>query len=157
MILTTAEILDNAGNEIVDRLIDGIRKRRLSATKRLESSIRYEVTNNGNILSIYALEYIYTLVPPGRRPNRTNSGGLKDGIRNWIRSKPSVVPRDLTPSQFAFLVTRKIAKEGNLMFRQGPNRFNDGKLLDEAINQQIIDELLNLIVEDYKTEFRKIG
>jgi len=145
-----ADKLDLFGRRVVGALKEGITRRGLDASGKLKRSISHEVTIEPGIttLIVKANSYIYTLVPPGRRPNQRNSGGLKAGINNWIKNKPSVVPQDLTPRQFAFLVTRKIAKEGNLMYRKGPNSFNDGKLLDEVINQELINEIENAVIQD---------
>lgn len=133
--------LDKKGQQIVNDLKQGIKDRKLSATGELIKSIEHKVeeTNNGYTLTILANDYIYTLVPNGPKPS--SSGSLKSGIKKWVESKPSVVPADLTPSTFAYLVTRKIAQEGTLFNRKGPNKYNDGRLLDEVINQELIDSI----------------
>jgi len=151
-----ADKFDLFGRRVVSALQQGISSRGLDASGKLRRSIYHEVTVQGSevILQVYANSYIYTLVPPGRRPNASNSGGLKEAIKNWIKNKPSVVPADLSPKQFAFLVTRKIAREGNLMHRRGPNKYNDGKLLDEVINQELINEIQNAVISDIDEQFR---
>lgn len=77
----------------------------------------------------------------GRKPTRNGSkpGILKDIIREWIDVK-GIQPKDgITKDTLAFLITRKIHRDGIKV----PNKYNDGEILSSVINEKAVQELLD--------------
>ena len=84
----------------------------------------------------------------GRKPTSGGGGGrsLYSIILDWIKVK-GVTPDNpkMTDNTLAYLISRKIHKQGIKV----PNKFNDGKLIDNTFTTES--------VQDLKSELRKIG
>jgi len=86
----------------------------------------------------------------GRKPTSGGGGGggksLYSMILDWIKVK-GITPDNhkMTDNTLAYLISRKIHKQGIKV----PNRFNDGKLIDNTFTSESIDDL--------KSELIKIG
>lgn len=143
-----SQSLDRIGQDLVNQLQEGIKTKGLVASGRLLNSIQYKVVNG--TVEIYAYDYIYTLVKGGRKPNSKGVGGFFSEMLQWVSAKPSVVPSDMTPSQFAAATMVKISKEGNSMFRKGFSGKNDGELLNQLDFSGLDNIAEDLIVEMMK-------
>jgi hypothetical protein len=125
----------------------------ISASGKLADSLRYEITDNQ--LIIYSEDYIYYSIY-GRAPTtKTGSGAVKDKIKQWIKDKG--ITSDISENQLAYLISRKIHREGNSIYLfSGKN--NTG-LLDNVITQQMIndfnDKFTKQIEADIAAEFKK--
>ncbi len=125
----------------------------VSASGKLANSVRFELTDTE--LIIYAEDYIYFSIY-GRKPT-TNSGGgtLKDKIKKWISDKG--IQSDIDKDTLAFLITRKIHREGNSLYLFSGNK-NSG-LLENIITSQMINEYNSKFTKqlelDIKSEFLK--
>lgn len=95
----------------------------VNASGRLARELRREATETpaGYSLRLYAPGYVLTLLfgrAPGKFPNLT-------GIKQWIAAR-GIVPhpdkngRAVSVDSLAYLIGRKIAREGNTVYRQGP-------------------------------------
>ena len=76
-----------------------------------------------------------TAIDKGRPPNKTNNGGLKESIYNWLQYRKYGLDWQ-TESQrksLAFVITRKIAREGTYKFRNKSAQTNvvQGSVKDE--------------------------
>ena len=85
----------------------------------------------------------------GRKPTSGGGGGVKSlysMILDWIKVK-GITPDNpkMTNNTLAYLISRKIHKEGIKV----PNKFNDGKLIDNTFTAES--------VQDLKSELIKIG
>lgn len=145
------ETLNRFGERIVDAIVKDIQTKQVTkygavnASGNLAKSIRYEVSNG--VLKVYANDYIYYLVygrQPGKFPPR-------DAIIQWIKDKP--IRSDIPINSLAFLIQRKISKQGTLIYEQGGST-----LLDGVINQQLISDLssdlFNQVLDASLTYFR---
>ena len=134
MVEIVNDILTQFGQRIVDELVNDIQNKQVTkygavnASGNLAKSIRYEV-KDGQLL-VYANDYIYYLVygrQPGKFPPR-------EAIIQWIKDKP--IQSDLPINSLAFLIQRKISRQGTLIYEQGGS-----DLLSGVINQQLISDL----------------
>lgn len=144
------DIKDQIGKELVRQLKEGIIKRDLVSSKRLLNSVQY--STGENTVDIFANGYIYTLIPNGRRPNKSGKiGGFFEQILEWVQNKPYVVPAEMTPKSFAYATMVKISKEGNMMHREGRTPSNDGRLLEDldySFLTEISDEIVTKIIKN---------
>jgi len=157
MLLNTDDVLRKFGEVLVNEIKFALRNKDLTgygpsiASGDLINSIRYEVSDGE--LRIYALEYIGAL-QYGRKPTSNgNDGGptLKDRIRIWLDQK-GIEPDDITKDSLAYLIARKIHKEGTSIY-QRTNGASSG-LLDDVINQVLVDNLEKALIFAYVTEIR---
>ena len=134
-----ATILTSEGKEIVKDLQDSMSSKGLNASGKTSKSITYQVeeTLTKAILKIIANRSIGALQfgrKAGRMPPR-------DVIRQWIDSKPISLTGGMTKDQLAYLIQRKIGREGIKV----PNRFNPGGVISDVINDELIDSIFKKI------------
>lgn len=148
------DVLEKYGKLVVSELRDAIKNKPLprkggnssvaNASGNLEKTLNYEVENG--VLKVYANQYIGAIIF-GRKPT-TNSGNgiLKVKIRQWIDDK-GIVPKDnITKDTLAFLITRKIHKEGTSLYPQG----------SDLLSSIVTDKLISDIKSDIFLEFSDV-
>lgn len=110
----------------------------LRASGEFEKELEPQVTNSSMIMwgagHSYYMEH-------GRGP-----GGFppRKSIENWIETKrglPAIFREK--KKQFAFLIARKIAKEGIKV----PNENNKGKLIEDVVNDFLADDIFEMLQE----------
>lgn len=69
------------------------------------------------------------------------AGVLQSVIRKWIDDK-GISPVDITKDSLAFLIARKIHREGIKV----PNKYNDGQLYEQVFTVEKFNELYAAIV-----------
>lgn len=112
------------------------------ASGKSARSLRYEVTEEGNIL-IYGEESILTLIF-GRKPtSASGSGKLKDIIKKWMNDKGISPEGNMSEDTLAFLISRKIHKYGSGIYlkHQGANSGIFSKAFDSQNLKQFTDAL----------------
>lgn len=136
-----SSILEANGKQIVKDLQESLRSKGLNASGQTSQSISYNVeeTLNKTILSILSNRSIGAL-QFGRRAGKQPPG---DVIRKWIDDKPIQPQGSITKDQLAFLIARKIGREGIKV----PNRYNPGGAISDVINQNLIDEIFKEVVQ----------
>jgi hypothetical protein len=126
----------------------------VSASGKLARSLRYELTETE--LIIYSEDYIYFSVY-GRKPsvNGTKPGKLIDSIKEWIKDKG--ITSDISENQLAYLITRKIHREGNSIYLFSGKK-NTG-LLENVITTEMLkefnDKFTKQIEADIAEDFKK--
>ena len=125
----------------------------VSASGRLANSLRYEITDTQ--LIIWGEDYIYFSIY-GRAPTtKAGSGTVKDKIKQWIKDKG--ITSDISENQLAYLISRKIHREGNSIYLFSGKK-NTG-LLDNVITNEMIkdfnDKFTKQIEADIAAEFKK--
>jgi hypothetical protein len=150
--LSTELILDEVGSVVSDRLVNDIKTKRVTkygavnASGKLAESVRYDVTNNGETLRVYAEDYIYYLVhgrKNGKRPP-------KQAIREWIDAK-GISPDGISKDSLAFLIARKIGEVGTTIYQQGGSDLVSDIITDELViqvKQELNDRLIALFQSD---------
>jgi len=148
----TELILDEVGRVVSDRLVNDIKTKRVTkygavnASGKLAESVRYDVTNNGETLRVYAEDYIYYLVhgrKNGKRPP-------KQAIREWIDAK-GISPDGISKDSLAFLIARKIGEVGTTIYQQGGSDLVSDIITDELVvqvKQELNDRLIALFQSD---------
>lgn len=150
MLISTELLLNTLGNTVVERLKNDIKNKpvtkygAVNASGKLADSIRYEVTNNGETLRVYAEDYIDYLVygrKNGKRPP-------KDVIRKWIDDK-GLEPVGISKDSLAFLIARKIGEQGTTIFQQGGST-----LLSDIITDNLIRETRDKLEDELYVMFK---
>lgn len=156
-------VLEGLGRVIVDNIRKQLETKKVNATSRRQKdekvtlknyssvtkasgksarSLRYEVTDEGNIL-IYGEASILTLVF-GRKPTTgTGSGKLKDVIKQWMSDKGIKAEDGMSDDTLAFLIARKIHNYGNGIYirNNGANSGLLNKAFDSSNLRQFTDAL----------------
>lgn len=152
---------------IIRQLQDAIRNKPISnfgtspvdASGRLHDSLEWDFTDDG--VQILANDYIYYL-EYGRKPTESGSSSsgsgesLYDQILKWMNAK-GIFNLNMTQESLAFLITRKIHREGTTIWRQ--HKGEPSGLLESAINDNAIadlsDELGNSLISLVTSEILK--
>lgn len=124
------DILKGYGNRIVQSLKEKLTDKKINASGDLSTSIRFEVDEAG--LRIYAADYVY-FVNYGRKPGKMPP---RDSIMDWIDDKH--LTYDIPKDSLAFLIQRKIGKEGT----EATN------FIEEVITDELVGEIQNAFAED---------
>jgi hypothetical protein len=125
-----------------------------TASGKTKDSLWYKVTPTS--FKFYGRPFINTL-EIGRRP--TSSGGdgsLKRAIRQWIDDK-GIIANGITKDSLAFLITRKIHREGDLLFN-GANfqgKTKPTEIIYGVINDGRLNQLKNSLLFDVVTQVKK--
>lgn len=110
-----AAVLQEFGGAVVEKYREELAARGKNASGVLADTVRYLVTRDSTEYAVdLSLASYWQYVEYGRRPGKFPP---PDKILEWVRIKP-VLPRPLesgklpTEKQLAFLIGRKIAREG---------------------------------------------
>lgn len=139
--MTTLEILNQEFESIKQDLILRHEQLGMRSSGQWENELETTVTTNGDriIASIVGTHYTEQLVY-GRKPGKFPP--IKD-IERWIYEKGIKLENNIKLSSLAFLIARKIAKEGTTYFRQGGTDLIESVITPERI-QQIINKIKEL-------------
>ena len=104
---------------------------------------------SGKILAQYYTEYIVD----GRKPGKFPPRGV---IEKWIIDK-GIKPLDdkISISSLAFLIARKIAREGTEYFKQGGTDLIEAVITPERI-QRIINRVSTFQIDSFTSEIRSV-
>lgn len=83
----------------------------------------------------------------GRKPGKFPPVAM---IRQWIEDK-GITPQDITVSSLAFLIARKIAKEGTQYYKQGGTDLVEAVITPARI-QSIIDKVSEFHINNFTSE-----
>lgn len=106
------ELVASELEALKQRIIENHRSAGQVASGRTIASLKVEITEDGGVL--WGRSAFGTL-ETGRKPGKVPAGFWKI-IRQWMDDKGIQVEK---PDSFAYLVARKIAKEGTQLFREG--------------------------------------
>ncbi|TYP71493.1 hypothetical protein [Aquimarina intermedia] len=106
-----------------------------------------EVSAKGMRATIFGLDYTNYLVN-GREPGRFPP--IKK-IEQWIYDKNISIEGKISISSLAFLIARKIAKEGTEYFKKGGTDLVESVITPERI-QRIIDRVTEFHVSSFTSE-----
>lgn len=144
-------IKDNIVSIVGDSLED-LRKRIIAnheaagqvASGRTRDSLKVESTENGGILWG---RQAFGVLEAGRKPGKVPKG-FSDIILKWMDDKGITVEH---PKSFAYLVARKIANEGTLLYRSGKMDIYSTDV-DETSK-----EIMNRVIGIFNTEVEHIN
>lgn len=130
-------LLLDIGIEAQRRLRDTMAQKGLNASMETSDSIEFVLDSVG--VSIVANQSILALVK-GRGPTQNNGkGGLLEKIKAWVKFKG-------IDERAVYAIKNKIHKEGI----EVPNQYNDGRLLEDAFNDDLFDWIDNKVGEYIK-------
>lgn len=148
-------VLETFASEFKNALQTRLLRDGTNASGTLVNSLKYEIeSKNGNYDVYIVLEDYWKYVDEGREPTKNGGNGqLLPKIKEWIRIKP-VIPkmrdgRIPTIDQLAFLITRKIHREGY----EGTHFFTDTK---EDLIPRFEQSIQYAIEEDFNNHIDKL-
>lgn len=152
---TTQQILDEEFGMLIDELVKAYDKKGMRASGEFENELEKVITDSkGTLLGAPhsgALEF-------GRSPSTTGSkpGKLIDAIKQWIIDKGIVsdIKDDTDNSSLAFLITRKIHREGWRRKDHGGVELISQVITDKRM-QQIINRIGNALTLELVTKIEK--
>lgn len=136
--------LASVNQGVIFDIRNALQRKGLTASGRSARTLQSEVRENeqqGRIISTVTGEGYFRQLTFGRRPTRKSQGGvLLKAIKQWV------IDKGLTLNPYA--VTKKIHKQGITV----PNRFNDGKVISDTVNNELFTEVNKKIVSLYKSQ-----
>lgn len=113
------------------RIIANIDSTGRKASGRTADSMRTEITKQGGTLFGRAA---FDVLETGRKPGNVPAGFYQI-IRQWMIDKGFSFDSLLERNSFAYLVSRKIAKEGTALFRSGAKNDVYSNEIPEAVER----------------------
>lgn len=156
--LSTRLLLRQGAQRTVEKLQDNIKNKSATSygpmnnTGEAAQSIKYRWVSDDHIQVVSSMpgrsfNYIMTL-ETGRGP-----GGFPPvkNILDWIQQR-GINPEGITQKSLAFLIARRISREGSLLYRQGGN----SGIISEVQTQEWIEaNFLGPIFEGVKQDFEQ--
>jgi hypothetical protein len=159
-----AKIVQDFADKLTKDLATSVNASGVNASGNLAKSFRYELQPER--LRVFAAKY-YSAIEIGRKQTVNGGDGVLRGIiRRWIDQKgitpkPDANGRAVSKDSLAFLITRKIHREGTLLNSSGKDFqgrakptgiitgvINDGRL--DSLKKQLITSFVFLIKQDLK-------
>jgi len=154
MIAFDAEILKSFADKTVFDIRQSMDVSGVTASGKFNRSLESTVSSNEVVIT--GLKYAGA-IESGRKPSSGGTGVLRALIRSWIDEK-GIVPTGITKDSLAFLITRKIHKEGTSLYRgtdhygrSKPSRVITGVIKDGRI-EQLGSDLILSFVKQVKSE-----
>jgi len=163
--MDTGKLLFEEFEKLKEDLINKYDELGMRASGNFESSLGIEVTQNTAILSTTA-EYAEQL-EYGRGPNSGRSGkrwdnpvadieqwlidkGIAITVRRYIRdkSKATTVEKEITRTALAYLIVRKIMREG-----WKREQFGGVELMSQVITPERMQSILDKLSDIYRADF----
>jgi hypothetical protein len=131
-----------------ERIIQDIRKsiadKGLTASGKSAKTLKATITESKLLIEG---EGYFDYMQNGRGPSQRRGSGpsLYDQIREWIDVKGIVARDRISRDSLAFLITRKIHRDGIMVphgeYNPGLNEYNHGGVLSDVINDKLIKEI----------------
>lgn len=151
-----SRVLKEYGQAVADLYKDRLADKDVNASNALTNSVRYIVRKQGRNfdVSISLLDY-WKYIEYGRKPGKFPP---PDVIREWVKVKP-VVPRPIdgitpTNNQLAYLIGRKIAREGiapRPILKESIQHVNAyyEQSIEQALLEDLSDTMTAIIIEAF--------
>ncbi|WP_421752923.1 hypothetical protein [Croceimicrobium sp.] len=154
-------ILTQVAEEFAQSVIDGIAKNirekdilgygPMNNTGRAADSMGY--TYDGRKLVIYSNWSFFWTLETGRGPGKMPP---IDPILDWVQQRGIYSP-DVSPASMAFLIARKIGREGSLLYRSGGNsgiitEYTSADFIQRNLTDRARDELIRRTIETLQSE-----
>lgn len=142
-------ILDSNGQMLIRNLQKDLEVKKTNASSTLSKSLKFvtEVNQTSVIGTLYAEGY-WVFVNEGRNPGKRPP---VESIKQWIKDKP-IELNDITETQLAFLIARKIGKKGT----KGTKVFtNNTTVIANNLQKELPKELSETLKNNLLTELKK--
>lgn len=149
--MTSEQILFDEFEKIKFDLIEKHDQLGMRASGEFANSLEVEASElTVSLLGSYYVEYLVDGRKPGKFPPI-------DVIEKWIEAKgiASLIESEISVSSLAFLIARKISREGTEYFKQGGTDLIDSVITPERI-QSIIDKVSVFNVSEFTLRFTKL-
>lgn len=112
----TLEVLNEFGNAVVEKYKERFESAGHVATGQLTNNIKYSLDSRGTDINVNLeiADYYYYAEEYGRKPGKMPP---VDRIKEWIETKG--IPVEKTLDSFAWAIAKKIARDGNVAYRNG--------------------------------------
>ena len=142
--------LEEFDKKLISDLRNSLDAAGTTASGKTKDSLNSDITLDS--YKLYGRPFIYGL-EYGRKPSSpTGDGSLKDIILEWIKVKP-IIPKDgISQETLAFLIARKIHREGDLLYSTKQNYRGMKKptgIINDVINDGRIKELSKRLILDF--------
>lgn len=148
------EVLQRYGEAFRNKLQENLLKDGSNASGALTNSIRYIYEGKGGTFSVsIGLEDYWKYVNDGTKPHFPPVSA----IRKWVEIKPVIPEADAngrvpTVAQLAFLIARKISREGTEgthFFDKTQEEINDYFLLsiEKAVSEDLDEEVDSVLIQ----------
>lgn len=146
--MALADVFTRYGLQLSQDLRDNTDKTGINASGKTKESIGFEVFTEGpdTIFQVFANKSL-KIRQNGRGPTQTSQPGnptLKEIISQWIDDKGIVPEGNISKESLAFLISRKIHREG---YKGQPG------LIDDIINQDLIDNIEEEVADHHFLNF----
>lgn len=142
-------ILDSNGQMLIRNLQKDLEVKKTNASSTLSKSLKFvtEVNQTSVIGTLYAEDY-WVFVNEGRKAGKRPPMA---SIEKWIKQKP-IALKDISETQLAFLIARKIGKEGT----KGTKVFtNNTTVIANNLQKELPKELSETLKNNILTELKK--
>lgn len=148
-IKSTNDIVNNFARNVIQGIQNNIRTKNVTEYGAMESSGQMANSLNykwdGRRLVIYSNQKYFTVLEDGRKPGKQPP---TSAIEKWLDEKP-IALKDISKKSLAFLIARKIGKEGSLLYRRGGKSGVISDFInDEYIKNNLRDKLFLATVEE---------
>jgi len=154
--LSTDIIVRNFAEQVIAGIKNNIKSKQVTKYGAMESSgtmadsLKYSW--DGKKLVIYSTEKYFTVLETGRKPGKQPP---TSNIEKWLEDKPVQV-QDISKKSLAFLIARKIGREGSSLYRKGGN---SGVISDfintKYVKDNLTDKLFLATIESITNQFLK--
>lgn len=148
--MTAEEILKIEFDKLRADIIARYDALKLRASSQFEKDLQNKTTGlTGLLVGSHYTEQLVNGRPPGKYPPI-------DIIKEWIEVKPiQIIGERISVSSLAFLIARKIAREGTEIFKKGGSDLISSVITPERV-QSIIDKVTRFNVQQFSTEVSNI-
>jgi hypothetical protein len=148
------KVLKKFGESLVADISQSIEQSGISASGDLQRSIYYKLTDNR--LTVYGAPYAKT-AEEGRGPTQKAGGDLRSQIRRWIDDK-GIIPDGITKDSLAFLISRKIHREGTALFNGTDfyGRTKPSMVIEGVVQDGRIDDLKQDLIKTYVAQIKTL-
>lgn len=146
MTASVVQILSGYGNNIVANIRSNLASTGTNATGKTSSSIKYTVTEEGQVITLFVFgrEFVST-VETGRGPRRTTTYyAVSSNIRKWMDAKGAGIGlSEIKKAALARFITYRINKYGSKLYRDGGR----GDIISNVVNGSLVSTITLAVLE----------
>jgi hypothetical protein len=147
------DILQSFAARFIQDLRESMDSSGVTASGNFNRSLTADITANS--VTVLGARYAGA-IELGRKPTSGGGNGeLRKAIRSWIDDK-GINPADISKDSLAFIITRKIHREGTKLYRgtDSYGRTKPSRVITGVIEDGRIEKLAQSVVLDVISQFR---